>query len=104
MLRRRQFALEYAAGAQGAAETLAAAREAEVGRRDAFTREHGAFLPRGLPALSTLLQARPPYFEVSSNSSDSQLLALSSALSTLSFVKPVKSRLPGVRVAARGWE
>ena len=89
MLRRRQFALEYAAGAQGAAETLAAAREAEVGRRDAFTREHGAFLPRGLPALSTLLQARPPYFEVSSNSSDSQLLALSSALSaSVAFSAP----------------
>ena len=97
VVRRRQFGQDYARQAHAAAETLANAREEEVGRRDAFMREHGALLPRGMPHLSQLLGARPPFFEISSNSSDSQLMALSQALtleSGASAPQPAARALP----------
>ncbi|EOD18279.1 hypothetical protein EMIHUDRAFT_448004 [Emiliania huxleyi CCMP1516] len=47
-------------------EALAAARESEVARRDAFMSEHGSLLPRNLRAFSALLHARPAYIEVNS--------------------------------------
>ena len=79
--RRRQFGQLYARRGHDAAESLASLREEEVGRRDDFMREHGALLPRGMPQLSLLLGERPPYFEIGTNSSESQLISLSHALS-----------------------
>ena len=103
VVRRRQFGQDYARQAHAAAETLANAREEEVGRRDAFMREHGALLPRGMPQLSQLLGARPPFFEISSNSSDSQLMALSQALtleSGASAPQPAVRALPAPAAGA----
>jgi hypothetical protein len=79
--RRRQFGQLYARRGHDAAESLASLREEEVGQRDDFMREHGALLPRGMPQLSLLLGERPPYFEIGTNSSESQLISLSHALS-----------------------
>ena len=79
--RRRAFGQLYARRGHDAAESLASLREEEVARRDDFMREHGALLPRGMPQLSLLLGERPPYFEIGTNSSESQLISLSQALS-----------------------
>ena len=69
------------------AETVAAAREQEAQRRDEFMREHGVLLPRGLPALSALLQARPPYVEFSTSVSDVRLMEFSTAIERTSSTR-----------------
>jgi len=85
VLLRRAFSLDYSEQARSAAEGLATAREAEVGRREEFMTRHGALLPRNLRAFSAMLQSRPPYIEVNSrdanaHSSESTLMELSQAL------------------------
>jgi hypothetical protein len=81
IVRRKREASEASAQVLSAAEAVASAREAEVARRDAFMREHGAQLPRGLAALSSLLQERPLIVEISSSAaSDERMLRLSTAL------------------------
>ena len=83
-IRRRHKAAEHATELMAkAAENLATTRDAEVQRRDAFMRTHGALLPRGLPALSQLLQERPLFVEVSASANaDTRLMELSTALET----------------------
>ncbi|KAL3923572.1 MAG: hypothetical protein SGPRY_004176 [Prymnesium sp.] len=79
IVRRAQVEADHSAAALSAAEKMASDREGEVGMRDEFMREVGCSLPVGLPALSSLLQARPAYFEVSSSSSDPTLSQLAKA-------------------------
>ena len=80
ILRRCAAAETSAVQIREAAEALAAAREREAGLRDEFMRSHGTLLPRGLPALSQLLQERPQFVEISSSTSDVRLMGLSTAL------------------------
>jgi hypothetical protein len=65
-------------------------------------REHGVLLPRGLPALSALLQARPPYVEFSTSVSDARLMEFSTAIERTSSTRAAlgASRLTFARLSS----
>ena len=87
ILRRHRTADHALSQMRAAAESLAATREEEVTKRDGFMRTHGALLPRGLPALLTLMKEAPILVEVSANAaSDTRLADLANALDGRSTV------------------
>eukprot|EP00325_Prymnesiales_sp_UTEX-LB-985_P032761 CAMPEP_0174732900 /NCGR_PEP_ID=MMETSP1094-20130205/60233_1 /TAXON_ID=156173 /ORGANISM="Chrysochromulina brevifilum, Strain UTEX LB 985" /LENGTH=74 /DNA_ID=CAMNT_0015935471 /DNA_START=78 /DNA_END=298 /DNA_ORIENTATION=+ len=60
IIRRQRVEEATTSQIRATAEAVAAQRESEAQTRDEFARTYGCMLPRGLPALSALLQARPP--------------------------------------------
>jgi len=96
VLTRQRVQEATASQIRSTAEAVAASREVEAARRDGFMREHGALLPRGLPTLSAILQARPPYVEISASASDARLMELSTAIERTSGSRLSLGRLSAV--------